>query len=213
MTLKFHFSTLALQCGGWSLVRVQKKIIRLKRGDCWIIFYISERMIKITVFHLKHSYLNWRVISCRIRTNCVYAIFFFNIFLNLAFLIFCFNSIEYLNCMIWQSNFSVFFFVCFFSCFYDFSTPDNDACHMGFPDWKQHFLHENCFENGCLLVQGCSCHFYPKKGLWLKSVLEKLTIFVLVNVPRGINQGWFWSIMVLGLMFLVTENDLAGLKL
>ena len=36
---------------------------------------------------------------------------FFSTFLNLVFLIFRLDSIEFLKCMIWQSNFSFLFFV------------------------------------------------------------------------------------------------------
>ena len=63
---------------------------------------------KITVFHLKHSYLNWRVISCRRRTNCIYAIFF-STFFEFGFLDFLFelNRISQVHDM--TINFFYFF--------------------------------------------------------------------------------------------------------
>ena len=138
---------------------------------------------------------------------------FFSTFFECGLLDFHLDSIEFLKCMILQSNFSFCFFFLLFFCSHKLSTLDDDTCHKWPSRLKHHFSWENYFERGCLLVKGFSCHFCPKKGLWLKSVLKKWAIFFLVNVPQDINQGWFWNIMILGLVFLVIEKELAGLKL
>ena len=134
---------------------------------------------------------------------------FSTFFFEFSFLDFRLDSIEFLKCMIWQSIFFSFF--CFF--FHDLFTSDNDAYHRWLLRLKHHFSCRNCFERVIFWSKGCSCHFCPKKGLWLKSVPDKWIISFLVNVPQDINQGWFWNIMVLWLVFLVIEKELAGLKL
>ena len=165
---------------------------------------------KMTVFHLKPSYLNWRVILYMRRKSYIFMqSSFLTFFLNLAFLIFVwtwsnFSSASY-------DNQIIFFCFCFF--FHDLSTLGNNAYHRFLSRLKHHFSCRNCFERVIFWSKVCSCHSYPKKGLWLKSVPEKWTIFFLVNVFQDINQGWFWNIMVLWLVFLVIEKKLTGSKL
>ena len=134
---------------------------------------------------------------------------FSTFFFEFSFLDFRLDSIEFIKCMIWQSN--PFLLLLLF--FYDLSAADNDAYHRWLSRLKYHFSCRNCFERVIFWSKGCSCHFCPKKGLWLKSVPKKWTISFLVNVPQDINQGWFWNIMVLWLVFLVIEKEFAGLKL
>ena len=67
----------------------------------------------MVIFHLKPSYLNWRVIPCKRRKSCIYAIFFFDIFLNLAFLIFVWIRSNFSSA--WYDNqFFFFAFIIFF---------------------------------------------------------------------------------------------------
>ena len=98
----------------------------------------------MTVFHLKPIYLNWRVIHCRRRKSCIYAIFFFDIFLNLAFLIFVWIRSNFSSA--WYDNQILFFafIFCFYS--YDFPALSNNACHSWPSRLKHHFAYENCFE-------------------------------------------------------------------
>ena len=133
---------------------------------------------------------------------------FSTFFFEFRFFDFRLDSIKFFKCMIWQSNpFFAFIF------FYNLSIPGNDAYHKWLSRLKHHFSCRNCFERVIFWSKGGSCHFCSKKWLWLKSVPEKWTIFFLVNVPQDINQGWFWYIMVLWLVFLVIEKEFAGLKL
>ena len=66
-------------------------------------FHISDGWWKTTVFHLKHSYLNWRASLCRRKMICVHAIF--HHFLELDSLDFHLDLIKFLKCVIWQSIF------------------------------------------------------------------------------------------------------------
>ena len=152
---------------------------------------------------------------------------FSTFFFEFSFFDFRLDSIEFFKCMIWQSN--PFFFLLLLYFFHNLSTPGNDAYHRWLSKLKHHFSCRNCFEKVIFWSKGCSCHFIPKKGLWLKrlftsflsarkglwlkSVFEKWTISFLVNIPQDINQWWFWNIMVLWLVFLVIEKELADLKL
>ena len=68
---------------------------------------------KMAISHLKHSYLNWRVIPCKRKTICVYHNFFQHFFWTwLSWLLF--RLIKFFKCMIWQS-FSFFVHFFFFS--------------------------------------------------------------------------------------------------
>ena len=74
----------------------------------------------------------------------------------------------------------IFFFFCSFFPFsrsHGLFIPGNNACHRWPSRLKHHFLWENCFEKGWLLVQGCSYQFCPKKGLWLKKCSRKMGNF------------------------------------
>ena len=128
---------------------------------------------------------------------------FFWHFFEFSFLDFRLDSIEFLKCMIWQSN--PFFLLSLF--FHDLSTLGNDAYHRCLSRLKHHFSCRNCFERVIFWSKGCSCHFCPKKGLWLKNIPEKWIIFFLVNMPQDINQGWFWNIMVLWLVFWLSKRS------
>ena len=154
----------------------------------------------MVVFLLKPSYLNWRVIPYKRRKSCVYAIFFFDFFFESSFLDFRLDSIEFLKCIRWQSNPFFFAFIIFS---HDLSTSGNNVYYRWLSKLKHHFSCRNYFERVIFWSKGCSCHFIPKKGLWLKrlftsflsarkglwlkSVFEKWTISFLVNAPQDIH--------------------------
>ena len=58
--------------------------------------------------------------------------------------------------------------------FHDLSTPGNDAYHKLLSRLKHHFSSRNCFERVIFWSKGCSCHFCPKKRLWLKRYSRKM---------------------------------------
>ena len=133
----------------------------------------------MVVFHLKHSYLNWRVISCKRRTNCVYVIFFFQHFFEFCFLDFLFK----LNWISQVHDMTIkFLFLFFFSFLFLISTTFllRATTHTieGLLDWKQHFSRENCFEKCYLLVQDCSCHFCPKKKVMAQKCSQEIVNFL-----------------------------------
>ena len=146
-----------------------------------------KRWWKMVICHHEHSYLDWRAILCRRRTNYVYAIFFFNIF-----------EFGLLDFRLWtQSNFSsawydnqfslffLFFFVFFFflPCSDDLSTSGNDAHHKWPFRLKHYFTCENCFERVDFWSRVVHIISVPKKWLWLKSVPKNWAIFFFINVP------------------------------
>ena len=100
-------------------------------------------------------------------------LFVFSIFLNLAF--FCLDWSNFSSA--WYDNHFLFLFIFSFSRSHGLFIPGNNACHRWPSRLKHHFLWENCFEKGWLLVQGCSYQFYPKKGLWLKKCSRKMGNF------------------------------------
>ena len=146
--------------------------------------------------------------------NCVYATLFFNIFeFGLLDSRLDLNRIFQMHNM--TIKFSIFVFFVFFAFFVLTSCLLRATTHAigGLLDLSI-ISHERIVLKGVVFwSKDCSCHFCPKKRLWLKSVPEKWAIFFLVNVPQDNNQRWFWNIMVLRLVFLVIEKELAGLKL
>ena len=136
----------------------------------------------MAIFHFKHSYLNWRVFS---------------------WLLFRADRIFQVHDMTINFSFS-------FSCFFDFSTPDNDTCHRWPSKLKHFFSMWGLFWKVGLLAQGCLGRFCPKRGSWLKSISKKWVI--LVNMSQDINQRWFQGIA--DLRFCSARGKgLAGLKL
>ena len=157
---------------------------------------------KMTISHLKHSYLNWKAIPCRKRNKLCLCNLLFQHFLNLAFLILVwtrsnFSSAWYDN----QISFSCFFFLFFFflvlkTCLLWAMTHTLN----GFPGWST-ISHARIILKGSfffclglfipfLLVKkwvmaqkGCPDRFYQQeKGLWLKRVVEEWAIVFLVNM-------------------------------
>ena len=139
----------------------------------------------------------------------------FSTFLNLVFLTFVWTQSNFSSA--WYDNqislFVVFFFCFFLSCYHDLSAPGNDAYHKWLSRLKHHFSCRNCFEMVVFWSQIVHTISVSKNELWLKRYSIRWVIVFLINMPQGINQGWFWNIMVLGLVFLVIEKDLIGLKL
>ena len=132
---------------------------------------------------------------------CVHAIFHHHFF-ELDSFDFCLNSIKFLKCMIWQSFFFVLLIFSFFLVLVVCLLRTTMYAIDGPPDWGITFLVIIVLKGVVFWLKGCSCHFYPKKGLWLKSIFEKWAI--LVNVPQGTNRSdfgvsrlwdlWFWSL-------------------
>ena len=65
---------------------------------------------KMAIFHLKHSYLNWKVIPCKREMIRVYAIFHHFFFAFFDLLDSHLGLLEFFTCMTWQSFFLFFFF-------------------------------------------------------------------------------------------------------
>ena len=137
----------------------------------------------MAIFHLKHSYLNWRANPCR-RKRLQFFIFFQNFF-EFGFLDFRLDSIELFKCMTWQSIFLFSFFFFFRS--HDPSTSGNDACHRWSSRLKHHSSCENYFEKGVVFwFMGRSRHFCPKKGYGSKD-------FPLCHQGKGL---WFKGLLI-----------------
>ena len=83
-------------------------------------------------------------------------------FFEFGFLDFHLDSIEFLKCMIWQSNFSfcfLCFFFCFFLCSHELSTSGDDACHRWPSRLKHHFSCGIVLKMVAFWSKGCSYHF------------------------------------------------------
>ena len=124
----------------------------------------------MAIFRLKIVTWTEEEIPCRKKTDCVCAIFF-NIF-EFDFLdFFIWTQIEFLKCMIWQSNFLLFFL--FFSLLFFFMTclfrAETHAID-GFLDWSPTPHVRIVLKMGRLLVQGLFTSFLSKKRVWLKNV-------------------------------------------
>ena len=95
---------------------------------------------KMAIFHLKHSYLNWRVIPCKKKKWFMYMQFFIIFSTFFCFLDSYLDLIEFFKCMTWQS---IFLFSFLF--FHDLFTLGNDVCHRWLSKLKHHFSCEDCF--------------------------------------------------------------------
>ena len=132
-------------------------------------------------------------------------IIFFNIFW-LSWFSFKLNRIFQVHDMTINFSFSFIHSSFPFSHSRGLSISGNDVCHRWPSRLRHHFSCDNCFKRVVFWLKGCSCHFYPKKRLWIKSIPEKWVI--LINVSWGINQGnfrasrsWdlcFWSLKRFG---------------
>ena len=139
----------------------------------------------MTIFHFKHSYLNWNTIPYRRRMICVYAIFhhFLNTFFWLLDFFFRLNRIFQVHDM--TINFSFFL-----------STQSNDACHRWPSKLKHLFSCENLFWKGWFLVWGCSYHFCPEKDRAQKYSRE---------------MGNFWSMCLEASIKVISEYHDLGI--
>ena len=150
----------------------------------------------MAIYHLEHSYLNWRAIPCG-RKWFVFMQFFilFSTFF-FCFLDSCLGLIEFYQVHDMTINFFIFFMlmICLLRA----------TMHIldGLPAWSISSHMRTRFERVSLWFE--VYHFCPKRGLWLKSVFEKWVI--LVNMPQDINRRWFQSITILGLAFLVIDG-------
>ena len=60
--------------------------------------------------------------------------------------------------------------------------------------------------------KGRLCHFCQQEWVVAQKFVEKWAIIFSVKVPQGINQGWFWNIVVSRLVFLVIEKRFGRLE-
>ena len=60
--------------------------------------------------------------------------------------------------------------------------------------------------------KGHLCHFCQQEWVVAQRIIEKWAIVFSINMPQGINQGWFWNIMVSGFVFLVIEKRFGRLE-
>ena len=162
----------------------------------------------MAIYHLDHSYLNWRAIPCK--ENDLY-LCSFSSFSQHFFWLSWFSFRLNLNfSSAWHDT--QFFFCSFFHFFHshDLSTPGNDARHRWPFKSKHLFSCEDYFEKVGLLVWGCSYHFCPKKDRAQKYFFEKWVIFGQCALRH--QSRWFSSITILGFCF-AHWKDLADLKL
>ena len=157
----------------------------------------------MAIYHLEHSYLNWRAIPCRRKMICVYAVFIiFSTFFFYCPWLFWFSirlkQIFQVHNM--TINFSFVLFLCFF---FEWSTLGNVTCCEWPPSLKHIFSFEDRFERVGFLVQGCLYHFCPKKNMAQKysremgnfwSTCPKASIKV-ISKYRDLGILRFWSSM------------------
>ena len=115
----------------------------------------------MVIFHLKYSYLDWRVIPCRRKTMR-----FFHHFLNIFSCWFSFRLNQIFQVHDMTINFLLFFLFLFLS------TPSNDVCHRWPSKLKHLFSVWGLFWKVGLLAQGCLYHFCPKRIMAQKCYRE-----------------------------------------
>ena len=160
----------------------------------------------MAIFHFKHSYLDWRVNTCKRRNDLWFCnfIIFSTFFDSLDFHL---DSTQIFQVHDTTINFS---FLLFFFYSHDWSAPGNDACHRWPSKLKRLFLVWGLFWKVGLLVQGCLYH------LFLEDMAQKYSREIGnfgQHAPRH-QSRWSQNIMILGTcVFWVIERVLAGLKL
>ena len=151
---------------------------------------------KMIISHLKHSYLNWRVIPCKRKKMIrVYAIFhhFSTFFYS------CLDLIEFSSA--WHDNqFLFFIFLLSFSRSHGLFTSGNDACHRWPSKSKHLFSCENCFERLVFWSKVVYIISIQREDHGSK-VFQKNGQFW-STCPRH-QSRWFQNITILGLVFLV----------
>ena len=141
----------------------------------------------MAIYHLEHGYLNWRAIPCRRKMICVYAVFIiFSTFFFTSWFLFRLNS-NFSSA--WHDN-QFFLLFCFFSLFFFTIYLLRATMYAidSFSSWGV-ISHVRVVLEGWLFGPRLFISFLSKRGLWLKSVLEKWVI--LVYMPQGINHGGF----------------------
>ena len=154
---------------------------------------------KMVIYHLKHSYLNWRANPYKRKMIVVFHHFFQHIFLNLAFLIFVWTQSNFSSA--WHDN--QFFFCSFSFLFRELSTLGNVTCRRWPSSLKHLFSCEDCFEKVGFWFAVARIISVQRK-IWLKNIPEKWAIFG--QCARRHQSRWFQSVMILGLVFLVIEK-------
>ena len=133
----------------------------------------------MTIFHFKHSYLNWRAIPCS--GKWFVFVQFFIIFLNLTLLIFIWTWLNFSSA--WHDN--QFFFFFFFTFFHNFSTP-GDVCHKWPSKLKHLFSCEDCFKGLTFWSKVVYVIFVRREDYSLKVFLRNGQFPI--DVPQGISQ-------------------------
>ena len=113
---------------GWSLVGLLKEKLSSSKGVTMVIFLSVMGWWKMAISHLKHSYINWRVIPCKRKKWFVCMQFFiiFSTFFLLSWFLFRLNRIFQVHDMTWQSIFLLFFFLVLIVCLLRATTPTTD---------------------------------------------------------------------------------------
>ena len=151
---------------------------------------------KMAIFHLKHSYLNWRAIPCRRRMVCVYAFF-------IIFLIYVWTQMNFSNA--WYDNqFSFLFIHSFFLFFRGLSILGNDPCYRWSSNLEASLLMWGLFWKGWFLVQRLFMSFLSKERIMARKYSWKIGNFGQC-APRY-QSKWFRSITILGLAFFIIEK-------
>ena len=101
----------------------------------------------------------------------------FSTFFEFGFLDFSLDSIKFLKCMIWQTNFFCCFF-CFFLVPTTFLLWVTTHAIDGLPDWKQNFSHENCFEKGLSFGRGLFMPFLSKERVTVQKCSQEMGNFL-----------------------------------
>ena len=201
---EYLFFVFAPQCRGdpWSGCWKKKKLSGSKRRLSNNFFTSVKEWWKMTIFHLKHNYLDWRAIPCRRGMICVYAVFhhFSQHIFFASWFLFWFNR-----------NFQVHDMTINFFLFFEWSTMGNVTCR-GWPSSLKHlFSYEDRFERVAFWSkviyiiyvkrEDCGSKVFQRNGqFW--STCPKASIKV-ISEYHDLRDLCFW----------VIGRVLAGLKL
>ena len=140
------------------------------------------------------------------KKNDLYLCSFFIIFFNISFLAFWFSF--RLNQIFQVHDMTINFFVLFF---HDLSTPGNDICHRCPSKLKHLFSCEDCFERLAFWSKVVYI-ILSKERIMAQKCSWEIGNFS-ISLPRGINQGQFWNVVVLWFVFGRWKGFLADLEL
>ena len=143
----------------------------------------------MTIFHFKHSYLDWRAIPRKRRNDLCFCSF-------LTFFLFSFrlSRIFQVHDMTINFLFCFFLFLVLMVCLLRATTHIID----GLPAWSISSYIRTVLK-GLTFGSRLLVSFLSKGKIWLKSILEKWAISD-QHAPRY-QSGWFQNITVLGTLF------------